>query len=293
MCIFAIKAENKLIVFVLSIFLSKIKVFLFFIILSVANQAISQSVERGLEAANLGDFSAALKEWKPLADKGDMTAQYYLGIFYSFEDIDFFDLRKSAQYLRLSAEQGNALAQTGLGSYYLFGDGVPQDYQEAEKWLKKAAKQGQIEAQLILGQRYYQGDGFEKDFEQSLVYLRLAAEQDDAVAQFLLGYINEDMFSEPVDLIKAKKLYVRSAEQGYAPAQRMLGRMYLKDGWLADDLRMQEVGLMWSVIAMLRGDESAEFDVSVGESRLSNESIPRVQILVDNCFDKKFVGCEN
>ena len=69
--------------------------------------------------------------------------------------------------------------------------------------------------------------------------------------------------------------------------------MYLNDGWLADDIRMQEVGWMWSVIAMLQGDESAEFDVSVGESRLSNESIPRVQIMIDDCFNKKFVGCEN
>jgi len=62
--------------------------------------------------------------------------------------------------------------------------------------------------------------------------------------------------------------------------------MYLNDGWLADDIRMQEVGWMWSVIAMLQGDESAEFDVSVGESRLSNESIPRVQILIYACFNK-------
>ena len=56
---------------------------------------------------------------------------------------------------------------------------------------------------------------------------------------------------------------------------------------------MQEVGLMWSVIAMLVGDESAEFYVQMGENRLSEESIARVRILVEACFKKDFVGCEN
>ena len=82
-------------------------------------------------------------------------------------------------------------------------------------------------------------------------------------------------------------MYVRSAEQGFAPGQRMLGKMYLKDGWPADDIRMQEAGAMWSVIAMLRGNEVAEFDVGVAESRLGDESLPRVQILVEDCFEKK------
>ena len=56
---------------------------------------------------------------------------------------------------------------------------------------------------------------------------------------------------------------------------------------------MQEIGLMWSVIAMLRGDKSAEFDVRKGEKNLRNESISRVQILVKDCVEKKFVGCGN
>lgn len=292
-CVFAIRAENKLTVFGLSIILYMIKVFLFFILLSFGNQAISQSLERGIEAANVGDFATALKEWRPLADKGDAVAQNYLGEVYSTEDSGFFDTREAARYFRLSAEQGNSRAQANLASSHVHGVGVPHDYQEAEKWFKKAAKQGFLEAQYILGVRYYKGDGFEKDIEQSLVYLRLAVEQDHAPAQFLLGFINEDVFSEPWDLIEAKKLYIRSAEQGHIPAQRSLGKMYLKDGWLSDDVRMQEVGLMWSVIAMLQGDGPAEFDVSVGESRLSNKSIPRVQIMVDDCFNKKFVGCEN
>ena len=82
----------------LNIIISKITAFLFFII-SFTKQAISSSFERGMDAANEGDFTTALKEWKPLA------------------------------------EDGHAMAQLSLGFVYLDGEGVPQDNQEAEKWL--------------------------------------------------------------------------------------------------------------------------------------------------------------
>jgi TPR repeat protein len=37
---------------------------------------------KGFDAAQKGDFVTALKEWKPLAEKGDAGAQYNLGIMY-------------------------------------------------------------------------------------------------------------------------------------------------------------------------------------------------------------------
>ena len=41
------------------------------------------------------------------------------------------------------AEQGNASAQYNLGVMYANGRGVPQDYAEAMKWYRLAAEQGQ------------------------------------------------------------------------------------------------------------------------------------------------------
>ena len=37
---------------------------------------------KGLTAAQNGDFATALKEWKPLAEQGDADAQYNLGVMY-------------------------------------------------------------------------------------------------------------------------------------------------------------------------------------------------------------------
>ena len=242
----------------LNIILLKITAFLFFIFFIFVNQAISQSFERGDEAADAGDFTTALKEWKPLAENGHVKAQF------------------------------------GLGLIYLNGEGgIPKDKSEAVKWFKKAAEQGSMDAQLILGLCHYKGIYFEKDMEKGFAIISKLSTQGFAQAQFELGLIYNDRYTMLHDADEAAKLWIRSAEQGFTPAMRELGKMFEKTGWLYDNLRMQEVGLMWSVIAMLRGDESAEFDVSKGEKNLSNESISRVRILVKDCIEKKFVGCES
>ena len=43
---------------------------------------MAQDFDAGLEAANRGDFAAALKEWRPLAEAGDALAQFNLGNMY-------------------------------------------------------------------------------------------------------------------------------------------------------------------------------------------------------------------
>ncbi len=64
--------------------------------------------QKGVDAFNRGDYATALKEWTPLA------------------------------------EQGNVLAQFNLGWMYANGRGVPQDYQTAVKWHTLAALQGNV-----------------------------------------------------------------------------------------------------------------------------------------------------
>ena len=38
---------------------------------------------KGLAAANIGDFATALREWRPLAEQGDAGAQFNLGLMYN------------------------------------------------------------------------------------------------------------------------------------------------------------------------------------------------------------------
>ena len=97
------------------------------------------------------DYAAAFKEFTPLAQAGNATAQYRLGVMY--------------------AE----------------GEGVAQDYQQAHSWFLKAAKQGHVEAQTSLGVMYMEGMGVAQDEKQAIFWLQKAAKKSgDKQAQQMI-----------------------------------------------------------------------------------------------------------
>ena len=85
--------------------------------------------QNGLDAYNRGDFATALKEWQPLAEHGNASAQYNLGLMYHTGQGLPQDYAEAAKWYRLAADQGYAQTQTNLGWMYAKGTGVPQDYE--------------------------------------------------------------------------------------------------------------------------------------------------------------------
>ena len=108
---------------------------------ALASPVAAQDFWAGFKAHNLGDYAAALREWRPLA------------------------------------EQGHAMAQNNLGYMYRLGQGVPQDDTEAVKWWRKAAEQGFAQAQFQLGYMYEDGQGVPQDLVQSHMWYSLVASQ--------------------------------------------------------------------------------------------------------------------
>jgi len=49
-------------------------------VIALAFPAIAQDFQKGLEAVNRGDYAAALREWRPLAEQGVADARYNLGV---------------------------------------------------------------------------------------------------------------------------------------------------------------------------------------------------------------------
>ncbi len=98
--------------------------------------------DEGLGAYKQEDFKKAFEEWRPLAEQGDMLAQFYLGLIYGFGQGVDKDLAEAVRWWRLSAEQGNIAAQSNLGFMYKYGNGVPQDIVLAYMWSKIAAMGG-------------------------------------------------------------------------------------------------------------------------------------------------------
>jgi uncharacterized protein len=112
--------------------------------------------QAGMDANTREDYATALREWRPLAEKGDALAQYHLGVLY----------RK--------------------------GRGVPQDDVQARGWYAKAAAQGQAKAQFNLGTLYFNGEGVPKDYQQALRWFRLAADQGEALAQTKMAVMYDE-----------------------------------------------------------------------------------------------------
>ncbi len=52
------------------------------ILLGTMGISVGADFQKGLDAYRGNDFAAALREWKPLAERGDASAQYYLGVLY-------------------------------------------------------------------------------------------------------------------------------------------------------------------------------------------------------------------
>jgi hypothetical protein len=97
------------------------------------------------------------------------------------------DLAKVAVFYRKAADKGDVAAQFNLGIMYDHGMGVPQDYAQAVLWYRKAAEQGFASAQYNLGVAYHEGQGVPQDYVQAAAWYRKAADQGDAAAQFNLG----------------------------------------------------------------------------------------------------------
>ena len=96
-------------------------------------------LEAGLAAYERGDYDTALREIRPLAEKGD------------------------------------ARAQSRLGTMYIKGEGVQKDAQEGVRWYRNAAEQGVAEAQWLLGRTYAAGEGIpglDRAFEALTCYDR-------------------------------------------------------------------------------------------------------------------------
>ena len=103
-------------------------------ILFVAGPAFSADFNKGIAAYSRGDYAAALKEWRPLAEQGDADAQYNLGVMHDTGQGVPQDYKTAVKWFRLAAEQGNAAAQNNLGVMYEEGQGIIQNNIYAHMW---------------------------------------------------------------------------------------------------------------------------------------------------------------
>ena len=152
------------------------------------NAAVA-GLSEGYDALARKDYATAMKEYRPLAERGNAEAQYRVGRMYEFGQGVPQDKAQGIAWIRKAAAQNHADAQQELGFVYATGDGVKQDDVQAVAWFRKAAMQGDATAQYNLGLLYAKGQGVPKDYAQAIDWWRKAAVQGNADAQFKLGVV--------------------------------------------------------------------------------------------------------
>ncbi len=132
------------------------------------------------------------------ANKGDVEAQFYLGLFQHNEKMRIMaaeqggaaGLRHAAYdsaigivtplnvelaivLYKRAADLGDPEAQYSLAGYYEKGDNIPKDEEKAFDYYLKSAAQGDVTSQFIVYLKYELGDGVGRDLVRAYAWLNI------------------------------------------------------------------------------------------------------------------------
>jgi TPR repeat protein len=152
------------------------------LLFSLGSSVCSASIAQGIKEYDEGDFETALATLLPIARKGDVSAEFVVGISYFHGRGTQKDYEQAMKWLLLAADQGLAAAEFSVGAIYAEGAGVAPDPSKALGWYKRAANKGYAPAFHNLGVHYAQGRGDRQDFVTALAHLIVAADLGDREA---------------------------------------------------------------------------------------------------------------
>ena len=146
---------------------------------------------------------------KVQAEKGDVSAQFKLGIMYFKGQETSQDYKEALKWFLRAAEQGVPEAQHNLGFMYSEGKGVSQNYTEALKWFEKAAKQNNPKAQHNIGVMYASGLGVPQDNIKAYAWLSLAYSNGHEKSKDTILILNKSMTASEMQKAKVEAAKLR------------------------------------------------------------------------------------
>jgi TPR repeat protein len=155
-------------------FLPRTLFFLIALAVGVSNAQAQAGFADAMAVYQSGDYSKAIELLRPLAENGNVAAQYRLGLMYTEGRGVQRDDKTALMWFKRAAEKGDPDAQYDAGVSYATGTGTAQNDAEAAKWFRRAADQGMAYAQLNLGLLYAAGRGVPQDNVEAMTWLQLA-----------------------------------------------------------------------------------------------------------------------
>lgn len=168
--------------------------------------------QKGIEAAEQGDYATAFEEWLPLAREGHSNAQFALAWLYLEGLAGREDEDAAIMWLTRAAEQGHEGAA-----------------EELDK-IRERRQREQVEAEA-------QRKRLEELAAQQLRDLMARSEQNDPEAQYQLAKRYRDGAGVDEDAAKALKLADTARRQGHEKAGELFGELILQDLVYGSDVR--------------------------------------------------------
>jgi len=110
-------------------------ILVFAVVFTPAHSQGKNGYNAGLLASEVGDYTAAVVAWQPLASQGDAAAQFNLALMYHRGLGVASDEQKAVQWYQKSASNGYARAQEFLAAAYREGwFGLEKNPQKADYW---------------------------------------------------------------------------------------------------------------------------------------------------------------
>lgn len=190
---------------------------------------------------------------------------------------------------RQQANQGDANAMTNLGYLFEQGLAVRQDYNEAMRWYREAAEARQPQALHNLGMLYANGYGVEKNDREALRFFRDAvAESELPESEHMIGVAYHEGLGTTQDRTQALDWFLRAARQGYAPAQYMVGYLFLSGD---AGFESPEGAYVWSAVSAQGGMEDAAEIRDLAWLRVNGTERTALDAQADLCIRSNFEAC--
>lgn len=169
---------------------------------------------QGARGLNI-QYDKALHYFSRAADAGNNYAMAYLGKLY-LEGGQYVkqDNATALKYFKMAADKGNPIGQAGLGTIYFYGSGVERDYGKALKYFQMSADQGYVEGHFLLGIMHYFGYGVRKDYKMAVKHFNLAAQLGHVLGYYNLAQMHATGTGVLRSCTTATELYKNVAERG-------------------------------------------------------------------------------
>jgi TPR repeat protein len=168
---------------------------------------LGASLEKGLAAYNGGDYETAMAECLPLAEAGNVDAQFCVGRMYANGFGVTMDDAQAIHWYSLAADAGHAEAQYNLAVMYANGWGVEMDDVIAAKYYRLSAEQGYLQAMCSLAYVTYRGIGVPEDLVEGYMWYDVSAKLGELAAVQRRDDLAKRMSDD--DLLRAQDMALR------------------------------------------------------------------------------------